>query len=119
MENLGEQQPEMLPETKKELAALAASFEHELPFMVQRVLIAIDQLRASPADVALRTMARRRAHQIAGVAGSFGFEPVGDACASIERAILAMGTSGDVWPEVDAALRVLDPIVWRARRLNA
>ena len=108
----------MLPETRKELAELAASFERELPFMVQRVVLAIDQLRASPADVALRGMARRRAHQVAGVAGSFGFDDVGNACAGIERALLRMASSSDVWPDVDAALRVLDPIVWRARRLN-
>jgi len=119
MANAGEGQPEMLPETRKELAALAASFERELPVMVQRVVLAIDQLRASPADVALRGMARRRAHQIAGVAGSFGFDSVGEACAGIERAILRMGSSWDIWHEVDAALRVLDPLLWRARRLQA
>jgi HPt (histidine-containing phosphotransfer) domain-containing protein len=112
-------QPEMLPETRKELAALAASFARELPAMVQSVVLAIDQLRASPADVALRGIARRRAHQIAGVAGSFGFDAVGDACAGIERAILQMGSSADDWKEVDAALCVLDPILWRARRLKA
>ena len=112
-------QPEMLPETKKELAALAASFARDLPAMVQGVVLAIDQLRARPADVALRGMARRRAHQIAGVAGSFGFDTVGDACAGIERALQQMGSSCDVWKEVDAALRVLDPILWRARRLRA
>jgi len=102
------------------LVALAetAAFERDLPAMVQGVVLAIDRLRATPADVELRGMARRRAHQIAGVAGSFGFDDVGEACAGIERAILRMDSSCDFGPEIDAGLRVLDPMVWRARRLN-
>jgi HPt (histidine-containing phosphotransfer) domain-containing protein len=118
MSNPRTEQVEMLPETRSELAALAAAFERELPLMVQRVVLAIDALRASPADDALRVNARRRAHQIAGVAGSFGFDEVGNVCAGIERAMLRMPSSSGVWPEVDAALRVLDPILWRARRLD-
>jgi chemotaxis protein histidine kinase CheA len=104
----------MLPETRNELAALAASFERELPDMVQGVCLAVEQLRSSPANTALRGVARRRAHQIAGVAGSFGFDAIGDACAEIEQAILRMGSAGDVWPEIDAAVRVLDPASCRA-----
>jgi len=118
MENLTGRQPEMLPETTEELAALTAAFERDLPAMVQGVVLAIDRLRASPADAAIRGMARRRAHQIAGVAGSFGFDAVGEACAGIERALLRMGSSCDFGPEIDAGLRVLDPVVWRARRLS-
>jgi HPt (histidine-containing phosphotransfer) domain-containing protein len=118
MENLSGGQVEMLPETRDELAALAAAFERELPAMVQGLVLAIDRLRASPADVALRGMARRRAHQIAGVAGSFGFEAVGEVCAGIERALQRMDSSCDFGPEIDAGLRVLDPMLWRARRLD-
>jgi HPt (histidine-containing phosphotransfer) domain-containing protein len=107
-------QPEMLPETRNELAALAAAFERELPVLVLGVRLAVAQLRASPTNATLRGAARRRAHQVAGVAGSFGFDAIGDACAGIEQAILRMGSSGDVWPEIDAAIRVLDPALRRA-----
>ncbi len=90
----------MLPETRDELAALTAAFVRDLPAMVQGLVLAIDRLRASPADVALCGMARRRAHQIA------------------ERALLRMDSSCDFGPEIDAGLRVLDPMLWRARRLD-
>ena len=49
-----------------------------------------------------------RAHTIAGGAGSFGFDQIGDACAAIERAILLLGKDDDkAIVEMDRAVALL------------
>jgi DNA-binding response OmpR family regulator len=64
---------------------------------------ALEQLRSSPRDCGLQGVARRRAHQIAGTAGSFGFDQIGDSCATLEDALALLQAGFDFAP-VAAAL---------------
>jgi CheY-like chemotaxis protein len=64
---------------------------------------ALEQLRSSPRDSGLQGVARRRAHQIAGTAGSFGFDQIGDSCATLEDALARLQAGFDFAP-VAAAL---------------
>lgn len=103
-------EPALSPESEAELAGLRTRFAGELPALVDGVRAAVVQLRARPQAPGLFGVARRRAHQLAGVAGSFGYQAVGDSCAAIEEALLALQTgAGDAWARIDAALRELLP----------
>jgi CheY-like chemotaxis protein len=98
-------------EGERELAELRARFAGELPSLLNGVQVAVHQLRARPQAPGVFAVARRRAHQLAGIAGSFGFEAIGNACAAIEEALVALqtGTSNALWARIDIALMELAP----------
>lgn len=102
---------ELTPDALRQLEALRASYDRDLPGLLRGVREAVAQFRRNPHNAAVRGVARRRAHQVAGAAGSFGHTAVGDACAEIEEAIARhTDRAGDltVWNQIDRALRVLD-----------
>lgn len=88
------------------LEAMRGQYAADLPNLVSGLQTAVKQLGVNPHDSALLGVARRRAHQIAGTAGSFGFAAVGDACAGLEQTIIALQAGGELGP-VEAALRAL------------
>jgi HPt (histidine-containing phosphotransfer) domain-containing protein len=88
------------------LELMRAQYSADLPNLVAGLQAAVKQLAASPRDLAVQGVARRRAHQIAGTAGSFGFAAIGDACAGLEQTIVALQAGGELGP-VEAALRAL------------
>lgn len=88
------------------LEQMRAQYASDLPGVIAALQTSVRQLAASPASTALQGVARRRAHQLAGTAGSFGFGPVGDACAKLEQAIVALQAGGPFAP-VEAALEDL------------
>ena len=101
---------ELTPGAERELAELRARFAGELPSLVAGVRVAVDQLRARPQAPGLFGVARRRAHQLAGIAGSFGFEAIGSSCAAVEEALLALQSgAADAWSRIDAAAARLLP----------
>ncbi len=103
-------EPELTPEAESELAEMRSRFAGELSRLVSGVRVAVDQLRARPQAPGLFGVARRRAHQLAGIAGSFGFDAVGNRCAAIEEALLALQAgASDGWARIDAATARLLP----------
>jgi len=91
-----------------ELELLKAEYGRDLPGKVQGVRSAAAELRRNPGSAVLRGIARLRAHTIAGGAGSFGFDQVGDACAAIEQAILLFGKDDrKAMVEMDRAVALL------------
>ena len=96
---------ELTETATEQLAVLRAAYEQELPGLLAGVREAIRQLRANPTSAPLRGVARRRAHQVAGAAGSFGFGEVGDVCAELEQSILERD-----WRRLDATLPALGPL---------
>ncbi len=93
-------------EELRALEQMRARYAADLPGVISALQTSVRQLAANSGDAALRGVARRRAHQLAGTAGSFGFAPVGDACAKIEQAIIALQAGSEIGP-VEAALREL------------
>jgi HPt (histidine-containing phosphotransfer) domain-containing protein len=58
-------------------------------------------------------VAQRRAHQLAGTAGSFGFTGLGESCAQLEDALVGMAHSpatAVTWAIVDNALAALGSV---------
>jgi DNA-binding NtrC family response regulator len=113
---------ELSEEAKQGLAALKAAFEADLPKLVNGVREAVAQLRRSPSSAPIRGVALRRAHQIAGTAGSFGFEKVGDACAQIEhmlRDLAAQAPTPELWTRLQQALDSLGYEPEMARSISA
>lgn len=103
----GADAPVVLSEQEQRaLAEMSRQYAADLPGLVQGLQAAVRQLSAKPREAALQGVARRRAHQIAGSAGSFGFADTGDACALIEQAIINLQHGGDLEP-VEKALRKL------------
>ncbi len=89
----------------QELAEMRTDYARDLPNQIQGVHSALAELRRSPGNAAVRGIARRRAHIIAGSAGSFGFDDVGDACANIEQAILTFGEGEpQAWEKIEKAM---------------
>ena len=103
-------EPLLTAEAINELSAMRLRFADELPGLVNGVRLAVDQLRARPQAPGLYGVARRRAHQLAGIAGSFGFDAVGECCATIEEALVALqaGTT-NAWARIDEAVAQLLP----------
>ena len=93
-----------------ELAQLSAAFERDLPKLLRGVSDAVAQLRRTPESSPIRGVAQRRAHQLAGTAGSFGFSKLGEACAQLEDALIGMVHSPATdftWAIIDDALKAL------------
>ena len=87
-----------------ELEALREAYTAELPQQLAGIALAVHQLRVAPSSAALRGVVRRRAHRVAGTAGSFGYDDIGDACARIEQGVLSLAhdeRSG--WREIEGA----------------
>jgi HPt (histidine-containing phosphotransfer) domain-containing protein len=103
-----ELQAVLRPEDLLILQEMERDYALTLPGFVAGLKTALEQLRANPRDTGLQGVARRRAHQIAGTAGSFGFARIGDACAAVEDsvALLQAGSGGSFAP-VAKALAVL------------
>jgi DNA-binding response OmpR family regulator len=103
-----EVQAVLRPEDLLILKEMEEEYAITLPGFVAGLKAALEQLRANPRDTALQGVARRRAHQIAGTAGSFGFAQVGDACAAIEDSVvLLQAGSGSNFAPVAKALAAL------------
>lgn len=103
---------ELSDEALAGLAALRKQFEAELPTLIAGIRDAILQLRKAPGSAPVRGVAIRRVHQVAGTAGSFGFDKVGDACARLEdiiRRFTALTPSALTWLEIDNTLALLGP----------
>src|SRR5205085_5159775 len=73
------------------LDKMRADYARELPVLLDGLHVALMQLQQRPNEMVLRGIVRRRAHQIAGTEGSFGFEAIGEACAQIESALFSQG----------------------------
>jgi DNA-binding NtrC family response regulator len=101
---------ELSAQASGELAQLSAAFERDLPKLLRGVSDAVEQLRRTPESAPIRGVAQRRAHQLAGTAGSFGFPKLGEACAQLEDALIGMVHSPATevtWAIVDDALKAL------------
>lgn len=83
------------PAELTELEEMRRDYAARLPAMLRGIQDALDQLRRSPRDPAAQGVARRRAHDLAGTAGSFGFEAVGEICAAMEAAIASLQSGID------------------------
>ncbi|GAC1346669.1 MAG: hypothetical protein NVSMB23_24660 [Myxococcales bacterium] len=94
------------PEDLEMLREMEQDYALKLPGLVAGLELALEQLRSNPRDSGLQGVARRRAHQIAGTAGSFGFADVGDACAGVEDAVALLQAGSDFAP-VEAAAHSL------------
>jgi diguanylate cyclase (GGDEF)-like protein len=85
------------------------AYSRELPEKLRQLFKALHMARASTsADAAWLDAARLQAHRLRGTAGSFGFDRVGQAAASIEQAIIELGDAdpgqeGKLWSRIDAA----------------
>lgn len=98
----------LVDESIAELEVMRARYAQELPALVDGLSVALTQLRARPQQPGLLGVARRRAHQIAGLAGSFGFAAAGDACAAIEDALVALQRGASTaWADIDRVLAQL------------
>ncbi len=103
-----ELQAVLRPEDLILLQEMEREYALTLPGFVAGLKTALEQLRSNPSDSGLQGVARRRAHQIAGTAGSFGFARVGDACAAIEDSLAVLqADSGSAFAPVAAALASL------------
>jgi len=101
---------QLTEQASSELTQLSASFERDLPKLLRGVRDAVEQLRRTPQSAPVRGVAQRRAHQLAGTAGSFGFAKLGDACAQLEDALVGMVHSPGtdvIWAIIDNALAAL------------
>lgn len=87
--------------------ALRNSFASELPVLIDGLRAAVSELRDHPQETAVRGVVKRRAHHLAGTAGTFGFGWIGNACAQIEAALFAQ--AGIAWDRIEDALRALVP----------
>ncbi len=88
-----------------ELEALREAYTADLPQQLAGIALAVHQLRVAPSSAALRGVLRRRAHRIAGTAGSFGYDDIGDACARIEQGVaLLTHDERSGWREIEDAI---------------
>lgn len=101
-----ELQAALRPEDLVVLQEMEREYAVKLPGLLHGLGTALEQLRPNPRDYGLQGVARRRAHKIAGTAGSFGFAEVGDICAAIEDALMRLQEGGEFAP-VAAALASL------------
>lgn len=83
------------PDELQALEEMRRDYAARLPAVVQGIQAALEQLRSTPHDPAAQSAARRRAHDVAGTAGSFGFDALGDLCAAIEEAIASLQSGID------------------------
>jgi DNA-binding NtrC family response regulator len=113
LRNLTAPAVELSEQASSELLQLSASFEHDLPKLLRGIRDAVEQLRRTPGSAAIRGVAQRRAHQLAGTAGSFGFTGLGESCAQLEDALVGMAHSPATvvtWAIVDNALAALGSV---------
>ncbi len=100
------EEPVLGADDLRALELMSAHYAADLPNLVAGLQTAVKQLGINPRDPALQGVTRRRAHQVAGTAGSFGFAAIGDACAGLEQTVIALQAGGELAP-VEAALRAL------------
>src|SRR5207245_6726633 len=81
-----------------ELEALREAYTADLPQQLAGIALAVHQLRVAPSSAALRGVVRRCAHRVAGTAGSFGYDDIGDACARTEQVVLSLAHVGGPGP---------------------
>jgi CheY-like chemotaxis protein len=92
----------------EDLAALRRGYERDLPGLLNGVRQALVELRLKPLSTPLRGVARRRAHQVAGTAGCFGYTAIGDSCSEIEQGLLLLDSNDSAgWPRIDRAVSML------------
>jgi DNA-binding response OmpR family regulator len=110
---------ELSPQASRELLQLSASFVRDLPKLLREVRDAIEQLRLAPTSAPIRGVGLRRAHRLAGTAGSFGFTKVGDACAQLEEVLRGMSQAPPTdatWALIENALIALRDVPAEATR---
>lgn len=78
------------PAELAELEVMRQDYAARLPAMVRGIREALERLRQTPQDPGAQSVARNRAHDLAGTAGSFGFDALGEICGSIEAAIASL-----------------------------
>lgn len=90
------------PEDLLILQEMERAYALELPGLLEGLKTALEQLRSNTRDSGLQGVARRRAHQIAGTAGSFGFDKIGESCATLEDALALLQGGFDFAPVATA-----------------
>lgn len=85
--------------------ALRRSYRDVLPHILELFIISLRLFRDVPKDPVRRDEALRQAHDLAGTAGSYGFDELGRAAAMIERELrrAAKGLAPD-WAAFDGAI---------------
>ena len=87
-------QPATTAASSEEFEALRAEYTSELPERLARLRRQLKTVQQRPRDTVLFAEVRREAHELAGTAGSFGFEDLTALGNDLERALLKwQGTS--------------------------
>lgn len=95
-------------EPPKDFAELHAHYVANLPQTLDSLLGAVVESRRATGERRLLEAARLEAHQVAGTAGSFGFERIGAAASRIEYILVeALAGRPADWSVVDGALAIL------------
>jgi len=97
------------PDDQQDLMKLQNDYAKELPGEVTQLRNALLSARVGAGNADRLKAAHRLAHQIAGTAGSLGFEAVGAACAKVEQALKLMSDaihSREAWVAIDEAMRL-------------
>jgi DNA-binding response OmpR family regulator len=92
-----------------DLEAMRIEYAASVPGRMAEIRLGVEQLRRRARDPVLFAETRRHVHEMAGTAGSFGFEPLSEICARLEQALLAWRSRGDElsWAAVGIEERAL------------
>ncbi len=92
-----------------ELEAMRVEYTASIPGRLKEIHLGLAQVRRRARDPVLFAETRRHVHEVAGTAGSFGFDAVSEICAKLEQALLAWRSRYDdmAWAAVVVEERAL------------
>ena len=98
-----------------ELEAMRIEYTASVPGRLTEIRLGLQQVRRRARDAVLFAETRRHVHEVAGTAGSFGFEALSEICAKLEQALLAWRSRYDemTWAAVVVEARAL--VRWEER----
>ncbi len=92
-----------------ELEAMRVEYTASIPRRLREIRLGLEQVGRRTRDTVLFAETRRHVHEVAGTAGSFGFEALSEICAKIEQALVAWRSRSDdmTWAAVAVEARAL------------
>jgi CheY-like chemotaxis protein len=99
-----------------ELEGMRVEYAASITGRLMEIHLGLDQVGLRPRDTVLFAETRRQVHEVAGTAGSFGFEALSEICANLEQALLAWRSRCDqvAWAAVLVEERAL--VRWEEHR---
>ncbi len=110
---------EMSEALRAALAPIRQNFVASVPERVAIITSSLDAIAAgSDLDSALFNL-RSEIHKIAGIAGSIGFQNLGDLSAETDTALRALISGDDAAPDIDDILNHIDLILMKLASIAA